>query len=87
MTSQEPLTEEYEFYRQKKPELLKQSNGKFALIKGRELVGVFDTDQDAYKAGLLRFGNVPFMIVRVQDGDDRNWIPVLQLGLLNASSQ
>ena len=87
MTSQEPLAEEYEFYRQKRSELIKQSNNKFALIKGKELVGVFDTDQDAYKAGLLRFGNVPFLIVRIQEGDDRNWIPVLQLGLLNAGSQ
>jgi hypothetical protein len=86
MPNPQPLTEEYEFYRMKKSDLVKQSNGKFALIKEKELVGIFDTDQDAYKAGLLRFGNVPFLIVRIQEADDKNWIPVLQLGLLNASS-
>jgi len=86
MPDQKPLVEEYEFYRNNRNELISKHNGKFALIKGRELVGVFDTDQDAYKAGLLRFGNVPFMIVRVQEGDEKNWIPILQLGLLNAGS-
>jgi hypothetical protein len=86
MNSHQPLEEEYAYYQERKGELLKQSNGKFALVKGKELVGIFDTDQDDYKTGLLHFGNVPFLIIRIQEGDDKNWIPVLQLGLLNASS-
>ena len=86
MPNQKVLSEEYEYYRTRRNDLLTKHNGKFALIKGKEVVGIFDTDQDAYKAGLLRFGNVPFLIARILEGDEKNWIPILQLGLLNASS-
>lgn len=80
-----PLYNEYQFYLKVKADLLKQNRGKFALIKEETLVGTFDTDQDAYKAGLEKFGNVPFLIIRIQEGDERTWIPVLSMGLLNAS--
>ena len=82
--SASPLEKEYQFYLRAKAELLKQHSGKFALIKEERLVGTFDTDQDAYKAGLEKFGNVPFLIIRIQEGDERTWIPVLSMGLLNA---
>lgn len=81
-----PLRREYEHYLTIKSSLLPVNSGKFALIKDEELIGVFDTDADAYRAGLGRFGNVPFLIVRVQEGEEKSWIPVLQLGLLRASS-
>ena len=38
---------------------------KFALIKGTEIVGLFDNDMDAYEVGISKFGNVPFLIIRV----------------------
>ena len=87
-TNQEkPLSSEYQYYLKTKPELLKQYKGKFALIKGEKLVGTFDTDADAYKAGLLEFGNIPFLIIQILEDGERTWIPVLELGLLNANSQ
>jgi hypothetical protein len=89
MMSQEekPLQLEYRYYLQIKPELLKQSKGKFALIKGERLVGAFDTDADAYKAGLLEFGNTPFLITQILEDGESTWVPILQLGLLNARNQ
>ncbi len=81
-----PLKREYAHYLTIKSNLLSQSTGKFALIKGEELVGIFDTDADAYRAGLGKFGNVPFLVVHVQEGEEKSWIPVLQLGLLRASN-
>lgn len=68
-----------------KPKLLEQSRGKFALVKSENLIGIFDSDQDAYKAGLEKFGSVPFLIVRIDDSTENAWIPALTLGLLNAS--
>jgi len=65
MPEEMSLQKEYEFYLKTKVELLKEHKGKFALIKDESLIGTFDTDQDAYKAGLTKFGNVPFLIVRV----------------------
>ncbi len=83
--SQTPaLQTEYQYYLRIKADLLKQYKGKFALIKKQELVGTFDTDQDAYNSGLDKFGNVPFLIIRIQETDESAWIPVLSMGLLNA---
>jgi len=80
------LEKEYAYYLRMKAELLKDHKGKFALIKDEALVGTFDTDSDAYKAGLLKFGNSPFLIIPVTEEDEKTSIPVLQLGLLNANS-
>jgi hypothetical protein len=80
-----PLQKEFNFYLKIKPDLLKQYNGKFALIKDETFVGAYDTDADAYKVGLGKFGNTPFLIVRIQETDERSWTPVLQLGLLHAN--
>ena len=79
-----PLDDEYNYYSSMKADLVRHNEGKFALIKGGELIGTFDTDQDAYKVGLERFGNVPFLIVRVDPDPEISWIPALSLGLLNA---
>jgi len=86
-SEQKPLYQEYQYFLSVKPELLKQSKGKFALVKGDRLVGTFDTDADAYKAGLREFGNTPFLIVQVLDDGEKTWIPILELGLLNAGHQ
>lgn len=84
MTEEIPLTGEYAYYLSRKQELLRSFEGKFALIKERELVGIFDTDEAAYIAGLKRFGNVPFLIVPVEQEEERLWIPVLELGFSDA---
>lgn len=86
MMSQEthPLKSEYEFYVKNKGSLLEKFAIKFIIIKGEEVLGPFDTDADAYKAGLLKYGAVPFFITRVQKDDEKAITPVLELGLLSA---
>jgi len=86
MSKEIPLQKEYNYFVKIRPELLKEKRGKFALIKEEKLVGIFDTDSDAYKAGVLQFGTDSFLIVRIMDQDENTNIPILQLGLLNASS-
>jgi hypothetical protein len=83
--TERPLQKEYAFYLKIKGDLLKQYAGKFALIKGEDFAGAFDTDADAYKIGLEKFGNNPFLIVRIQETEEKSWTPILQLGLLNAN--
>jgi len=85
MQEEHPLEKEYQYFEKNKADLLSQYKDKFALIKDEKLAGTFDTDQDAYKAGLALFGNVPFLIVRIQENEEKRWIPVLSLGLLNAT--
>jgi len=84
MQTEKPLQKEFDYYQSTKAELLKDKIGKFALIKGDKLISTFDTDADAYKAGLLEFGNVPFLVIQIVPNNDKSWIPILELGLLNA---
>jgi hypothetical protein len=85
MVEEKPLQKEYAYYLKIKEDLLKQYPGKFALIRGEDFVGAFDTDADAYKIGLEKFGNSPFLIMRIQDSEEKSWTPILQLGILNAN--
>jgi len=63
MTSQ--LEKELETFEAHKDELLAKAAGKFALVKGSEVVDVFDTAEDAIRQGYDRFGNVPFLVKEV----------------------
>jgi hypothetical protein len=78
------LIDEYKYYQGVKSKLIEESEGKFALIKGSELLGLFDTDMDAYQVAISKFGNVPFLIIRVSREEEQYWIPALELGLLDA---
>lgn len=61
----EPLKKEIETYNAKLPELVGTSMGKFVLIKGDTVEGVFDTYADALKIGYERFKLSPFMVKQV----------------------
>jgi hypothetical protein len=62
---QELLDQEIETYRQQLPSLLLEE-GKFALVHGRELVGVFDSYQDALTAGYEKFSVQPFLVKQIK---------------------
>ena len=55
-------------------------------IKDSEFLGVFDTPQAAYDAGLNKWGNVPFLIKPVVKVEKPQQIPALYLGLLHAGT-
>lgn len=84
MTEQAVLLGEYEYYLSRKAELLASFEGKFALIKGKELIGTFETDEAAYWEGRRRFGNVPFLIHPIEQEEEVWWLPVLELGYPDA---
>jgi len=59
------LKKELEIYEAQKAELLGRSKGKFVLIKGEEVIDIFDTEIDAIRQGYERFGNVPFLVKQI----------------------
>ena len=59
------LEVELKAYEAHRDELLGTNSGKFVLIKGEQIVGVFDTQVDAIRAGYERFGNVPFLVKQI----------------------
>ena len=49
-------------YEQSKERLLATANGKFVLIRGAKIVGVFDSEEAAISRGYQELGNVPFLV-------------------------
>jgi hypothetical protein len=78
------LAEETNYYHEVKESLLPTAEGKFALIKGRKLVGLFDSPDKAYSEGIAQLGNVPMLIVQVKKEEAKIQIPALTLGLIRA---
>jgi len=74
---------EIERYNELLPELLQDNNGKFVVIKGRELLGVFDSNDDAYEAGLNQYGLTGFLLRPVREKQQVMSLPALQLGILH----
>lgn len=73
-------------YEVMKPELLKASEGKFGAFKNDEFLGVFDTFEEAYKAGLMKWGIVPMFIQQIERIERVAEIPLLFSGLLDADA-
>ncbi len=59
------LDQELTTFEQHRSELVGRSEGKFVLIHGGEVAGVFDTEQDAITQGYQKFGNVPFLVKQI----------------------
>ncbi len=59
------LETELQTYTKSLPSLL-ADNGKYVLIHGEKVVGIYDTYQDALKIGYETFGLVPFLVKRIQ---------------------
>ena len=57
-------------YDAKRDELLASAEGKFVLIKGEEMAGVYDSQEDAVRQGYGQFGNVPFLVNQVLRVDE-----------------
>ncbi len=62
-----PLTEELKMYEENKQELVKKASGKYVLIKGSTIIDTFESEKDAIKAGIERFGNVPFLVKKIEE--------------------
>jgi hypothetical protein len=59
------LEKEIETYNRELPRLM-ESIGKFALISASDVVGVYDTYEDALKVGYERFKLAPFLVKQIQ---------------------
>jgi len=56
-------------YEKNKELLLAKHRGKYVLIKGDQIFGVFDTQADAARVGYEKIGVKPFLIKKVLEND------------------
>ena len=59
------LDSEITTYEQNRDQLLGSAEGKFVLIHGDRVVGIYDSKMDAIAAGYQQFGNVPFLVKQI----------------------
>ena len=55
------LDEEITTYLDKKDELVRQAENKYVLIKGTQIIGIFDTEEAALKVGYRKYLDEPFL--------------------------
>lgn len=64
-----PLRQELETFDAHRAELLGRAAGKFALVHEDQVIGIFDTEADAIRDGYRQFGNVPFLVKKIEPVD------------------
>jgi hypothetical protein len=81
--SNEPLAQEWNVYRREIGRLLAEGHqGRFVLIRGEEIVGLYDDWSTARQAGWTRFGREPFFVHAIREvephlhirGINRPWL-------------
>lgn len=81
-----PLEQERKWFNDHQDEWQKSYPGKFVLIKGEVLIGVFDSDKTAVSEGLQRFGNDSFLVRNVGEKEEAIHIPAIMFGLLHGNN-
>jgi hypothetical protein len=64
---QSSLAAELATFAEHRDELLGRAKGKFVLIKGSDVIDVFEDRTDAVVRGYREFGNHPFLVKKVTD--------------------
>lgn len=59
------LDTELKTFDQHRERLLGTAKGKFVLIRGDQVIGVYDSKMDAIAQGYQQFGNVPFLVKQI----------------------
>lgn len=79
------LKKELVFYNKNKENYLKNYKEQYVLIKDEDLINSFTTEEEAYKAGVAKFGNEPFLIKKVTEEEQTANIPALAAGVIHVS--
>ncbi len=75
------LSAELQTFDRQRASLLKTYPKKYALIKGRNLVGVFESDREALDTGYAKFGAEPFLVKQIRAKDDPVRLMVMGVSL------
>ncbi len=59
------IKDEYKFYLSLDDDLKKNNYGKFILIKDQKVVGIFESEADAYREAVQKFGEDTFFIHQI----------------------
>ena len=69
MSGSRILHQELEFFESQRLDLMARAPGKYALVKDAKLLGIFETELDAVRAGYRQVGNEPFLVKHIVEAD------------------
>ena len=75
------LEEEISFYDSKKDELIRDHINRHLLIKGSELIGSFETRDQAIAEGYRRYGPGPFLVRLTGEDTPVGYVPTIASGI------
>ena len=81
------IEQELEYFKEQLPSLLDKHEGKIVLIKNREIIGIYPSNQEALREGARLFGLGGFLAKPIQEQEQEVSIPALLLGILRADNQ
>ena len=84
MSEPNVLVNELKAYERMKEELLRKYEGKVVVIKDGKLIGVYDSEEEAFKDVVEKYGPIPVLIKRVVREEKPEHIPAYTYGLLTA---
>jgi hypothetical protein len=63
---------ELKIFEESKAQLkVENPSGGFVVIKDEKILGVWNDRQDALRAGIKEYGNVPFLVKSISDEDNK----------------
>jgi hypothetical protein len=86
VTTMTPLQTEIAFYDSQKAELLKSHLGKFVVISGEKIIGIFDTSEAAYAAGVSEVGTASLLLRQILPETPVASAPALYTGLVSLNN-
>ena len=75
MTATERFKSELATYEREKSRLVAESEGKFVVIQGADVGGVWDTYVDALNAAYGKFGLTPFLVKQIESVERVHFFP------------
>ena len=69
-TDMADLLTEYEFYRSNQQQMVRDHNGKVVVIKGQQVIGVYESPLAAFSDALKLHERGTFLVQRVTAGDE-----------------
>lgn len=79
------LARELEAYNRMKEELIKKYEGKVVAIKNGKLIGVYSSEEEAFKDIVKKYGFTPVLIKHVSRKEKIEHLPAYTYGLLSVT--
>jgi hypothetical protein len=82
VVSQTPvLQRELDFFDRQRVALLEKASGKYALVKGENVIGIYETELEAIRAGYQKVGDEPFLVKHIVEADVPLTFTTFNLGI------